>query len=257
MKNFKPVAKLLLLILLLSFSFTTIINGQATTVTILQSNDTCAMSGDINVPVIIVKINVQPGSSDSLSSLTLSTAGSTDALVDIAQAKVFFTANSGTFSTANTIGTEASPSGVFYVVPATPVSLNSGDNYFWVAYDVSLTAITGDVLDAECLGAGLIIPVITAPQGNIVIGCSNRIESLSGAENVNIFPNPFINNLNLVTEKNETTEIVIFDIAYRILLQQEFISTVSLNTERLAKGIYYFEMRYKDEVYMRGKVVKE
>ena len=47
------------------------------------------------------------------------------------------------------------------------------------------------------------------------------------------------------------------DIASRKLLQQKFTNAVSLNTEQLAKGVYLYEVRNKNGVIKKGKVVKD
>lgn len=72
-----------------------------------------------------------------------------------------------------------------------------------------------------------------------------------------LFPNPFSDKLNIRTGNSELSEIVIYDIASRQLLQKKFINMVSLNTGQLAKGIYIYEVRNKNVVIKNGKVVKE
>jgi hypothetical protein len=40
-------------------------------------------------------------------------------------------------------------------------------------------------------------------------------------------------------------------------MQNNFVSSVSLNMEQLARGIYIYELRNKNEVIRKGKIVKE
>lgn len=75
-------------------------------------------------------------------------------------------------------------------------------------------------------------------------------------EELNLFPNPFTTNLNVELRIEEQAEIILYDIASRKILQQTFIKSVSLNTEQLAKGIYFFEVKDKNRVVKKGKVVK-
>ena len=63
--------------------------------------------------------------------------------------------------------------------------------------------------------------------------------------------------LNIQTSGNALVEIILYDIASRKLLQQKFNNSVSLDTEQLSKGIYLYELRNKNGVIKKGKVVKE
>lgn len=73
----------------------------------------------------------------------------------------------------------------------------------------------------------------------------------------NLFPNPFSDKLNITINNQEPVEVLLYDITSRKLLQQKFTSTVTLNTEQLAKGLYLYEVRDKDGVRKKGKVVKD
>ncbi|HKR05306.1 MAG TPA: T9SS type A sorting domain-containing protein [Bacteroidia bacterium] len=72
-----------------------------------------------------------------------------------------------------------------------------------------------------------------------------------------IFPNPFINELTVKTNSNELSEIIIYDITSRKILQQIFTNSVLLNTQQLAKGIYIYEVINKKGAIEKGKVVKD
>jgi hypothetical protein len=71
------------------------------------------------------------------------------------------------------------------------------------------------------------------------------------------FPNPFSDILNITANKGESTEIILYDIASRKILEQKFVNYVSINTEQFAKGIYIYEVRDKNGLYKKGKVVKD
>ena len=72
-----------------------------------------------------------------------------------------------------------------------------------------------------------------------------------------IFPNPFNDKLNIQMEKDIPIEITLYDITSRKLLQQQFINSISLNTEQLSKGLYLYEMRDRNGLCKKGKVVKD
>ncbi|MEO5570223.1 MAG: T9SS type A sorting domain-containing protein [Bacteroidia bacterium] len=72
-----------------------------------------------------------------------------------------------------------------------------------------------------------------------------------------IYPNPITDKLSIRINNKELSEIILYDITSRKLLQQKFTNSVTLNTEQLAKGIYLYEVRNKNGVIKKGKVVKE
>ncbi|MBK8875707.1 MAG: T9SS type A sorting domain-containing protein [Bacteroidetes bacterium] len=52
-------------------------------------------------------------------------------------------------------------------------------------------------------------------------------------------------------------EVVLSDIAGRKVYQEAFSSSLSINTEQLAKGTYLYELRNKNGIVKIGKVVKD
>jgi hypothetical protein len=84
-------------------------------------------------------------------------------------------------------------------------------------------------------------------------GISNNSENVL----INIFPNPIINEIQISINNNSPYEIFLYDITSRKIMQNNFVSSVSLNIEQLAKGIYIYELWNKNEVIRKGKIVKE
>lgn len=72
-----------------------------------------------------------------------------------------------------------------------------------------------------------------------------------------IFPNPFNNKIEIKNENNKVSEVILFDITARKMLQQKFTNSVSLYTEQLAKGIYLYEVRCENGLCKKGKLVKD
>jgi hypothetical protein len=79
---------------------------------------------------------------------------------------------------------------------------------------------------------------------------------LSQEQNWLVMPNPVINKLNVVVNNNELSEIILYDITFRKLLQYQFTNSTSINTSHLSKGIYIYQLRTKNAVIKKGKVVK-
>jgi len=91
-----------------------------------------------------------------------------------------------------------------------------------------------------------------------VPSCNTGLSDATALPNgIIISPNPFTSEFNIKSNGNELLEITLYDITSRKLLHQKFMNSVSLNTKQLAKGIYLYEVRNKNEVIKKGKVVKE
>lgn len=74
---------------------------------------------------------------------------------------------------------------------------------------------------------------------------------------IEIYPNPFTDKITITTKTNVPTDIILYDITSRKLMQETFINTTTLNTTQLASGIYIYKVRNKNGVLKQGKVVKE
>ncbi|HKR03629.1 MAG TPA: SBBP repeat-containing protein [Bacteroidia bacterium] len=72
-----------------------------------------------------------------------------------------------------------------------------------------------------------------------------------------LYPNPFYDLLNIRVNNNELSEVIIYEITSRKILYQRFANSVSLNTKQLAKGIYIYEIRNKNNVIGKGETIKE
>jgi hypothetical protein len=89
--------------------------------------------------------------------------------------------------------------------------------------------------------------------GCLTVGIMENINSTY----ISISPNPFSDKLTIASKTNQPLEITLFDITSRKLLQQQFTNAISLNTSQLSKGIYIYELRTKNGVIKKGKVVKD
>jgi hypothetical protein len=97
---------------------------------------------------------------------------------------------------------------------------------------------------------------------NDIAACSKVGYPLSvfkdpSSPSLTVYPNPFSSELNIHISSNKITEVHFYDITSRIILQHSFVNSISINTEQFAKGIYFYEVRYKNGVIKKGKVVKQ
>jgi hypothetical protein len=84
-----------------------------------------------------------------------------------------------------------------------------------------------------------------------------EIPAATPTRDAKVFPNPFYEKLEVAAGSNEPSELILYDITSRKMLQQEFTKSASVNTEHLENGIYLYELRNKDGVVGNGKVVKK
>ena len=137
--------------------------------TTTQGNITSVSPGSTSQEIVGVQI-VTTGSTAPISttSFSFNTTGTTNALGDISNAKLWYTGTTGTFATTTQVGaTIAAPNGVFTFAPAQ--ALLEGTNYFWLTYDIKPAATVGNVVDAVCssLTVGVArTPTVTAPAGS-------------------------------------------------------------------------------------------
>jgi hypothetical protein len=87
---------------------------------------------------------------------------------------------------------------------------------------------------------------------NPATGIQHAIET----SDVNISPNPFTDELNMLTKNLQEAEVVIFDMTSRILLRKSFSGSVTLETISLSKGIYIYELKVKGKTIKKGKLLK-
>ncbi len=101
----------------------------------------------------------------------------------------------------------------------------------------------------------------TSYSFNTLFPCDYRLTTgINESENtfgLSLFPNPVTNKLTITIDNYEPTEIILYDLASRKLLQQTFINSTIINTEQLAKGMYLYEVRNRTGIIKNGKVIKE
>ncbi|MHC1737929.1 MAG: BNR-repeat neuraminidase N-terminal domain-containing protein [Ignavibacteriaceae bacterium] len=149
-----------------------------------QATTSYVMQGGPDSKIIRLKVTTDGVLNPlNLTSVTFNTAGSTSA-ADISNANVYYTTNT-TFSTGTPFGsTVTNPSGEITFTGSK--SLVTGDNYFWLAYDIAAGATLGNLVDGTCtsfiVGGGTQTPAITSPPGSrqIVTGVSADMPSGAG-----------------------------------------------------------------------------
>lgn len=153
----------------------------------------------------------------------------------------------------------------------TPTFIPSGNYWLMAIYDnigdqtYQTTSVTGSAF-YQSLSFGSAIPANASGFSSyccrdfhywMQISCITGIDQLYNFSDIRIFPNPFIDALNIHIKENEQAEIILYDNLSQKLFQQEFKNSTTINTEQLAQGIYFYEVRNKNVAIKKGKVVKE
>lgn len=147
--------------------------SQATTATI----ENCSTDKEILRVEVVTTGQLTP---IDATQFVIRTDGSTLPLLDITGVDVYYTGASTTFSTTNLFGS-AMPAAVGIDVPVNGTqTLQEGNNYFWICYDVDINATIGNLVDAVCnevtIAAVGQVPTVSNPAGNreiidCAIGC--------------------------------------------------------------------------------------
>ena len=91
------------------------------------------------------------------------------------------------------------------------------------------------------------------------LNCSiyNGIKAINNKGEIRLYPNPFINNLEIKLEENKEVEIIFYDIFSRKVLDKKFIKSAEINTQFLDEGVYIYNIFMNRSLIKEGIVVKE
>jgi hypothetical protein len=128
-------------------------------------------------------------------------------------------------------------------------------NNCWCSTDS--TFIRSTIYDGYVNSSYGLVNFMTFTTGcpQISVGINNS--SSSNNLQVAVFPNPFNNKIEIINEVSEITEVIIYDINSRKVLHQKFTHSISLNTEQLPEGIYFYQIQGLNGLSTKGKMVKD
>lgn len=95
------------------------------------------------------------------------------------------------------------------------------------------------------------VPIIAGQKSTV------GINYLTHTSSITVSPNPITDKLNVIANNTELSEIVLYDITSRKLLQRKFTNSASISTVLLEKGIYLYEVRSENGFCKKGKLVKD
>lgn len=147
------------------------LNMSYTSCAVTQTNFLSVSPSEGNREIIGIQI-VTNGTNNPITatSFTFNTTGTTAPATDIQNARLWYTAGSGTFATTTQVGSVvAAPNGAFTINGFTQ-ALVGGTNYFWLTYDIKSGATINNFVDATCTsltaGGSARAPSPTTVAGN-------------------------------------------------------------------------------------------
>ena len=123
--------------------------AQISSVSLIQTELPTGL-GDTNQRILAIKVSANNNiSPNTVNALNFTMAGTTK-IADVTKVKVYFSGTNAIFNadTATLFGSVAPKKGNLTVKGKQ--TLQSGDNYFWITYDVAARATEGNLLDATC-----------------------------------------------------------------------------------------------------------
>ncbi|MEO6169039.1 MAG: GEVED domain-containing protein, partial [Chitinophagales bacterium] len=141
--------------------------------TTFQNNLNDVIAGETNAEMMGIQV-VTNGTLNpiDLIAFQLSSDGSTNFPNDVSGVKIYATGESPIFSTNTLFGSSPDLSAPISGI----ATLTTGNNYFWVTYDVLATATLGNEVDVQCNQlqftgiTGFKIPAVTSPPGSRQVG---------------------------------------------------------------------------------------
>ena len=104
-----------------------------------------------------------------LTQISINMTGTTS-IADVTNIDVYYTGTTPSFAASTLFGSVVPGAGILLINGTQ--TLQNGTNYFWIVYDLSSTAVIGDVLDAQCtqitmtFPGGTHTPTMSDPAGS-------------------------------------------------------------------------------------------
>jgi len=146
---------------------------------------------------------------------------------------------------------------------------NLPDTLSWTLVSANYTALGGEsyltignfdnnsITDTITVNPLGVASYIYIDDVSLTLCPDNGITNYNKGIQINLFPNPVTENFTINIDNSEPTDIIIYDLSSRKLLQQTFTNSTTLNTEQLAKGMYLYTVRNRNGIIKNGKVIKE
>ncbi|MBK9639542.1 MAG: T9SS type A sorting domain-containing protein [Bacteroidetes bacterium] len=100
------------------------------------------------------------------------------------------------------------------------------------------------------------VPVVYAFIDSVTLTSVTSIEDQLENEKVQIYPNPFNDNIFIRLRGVQGSEIIIYEITSRVVLKQNLSAETTLYTTHLESGTYFYQIRKGIQLYSHGRLIK-
>ena len=114
--------------------------------------------------------------------------------------------------------------------------------------DTSYGLVTFSPTSPDCGSSSPVPTVLDASLG--------ESEILDANVEVKLFPVPFENSLKIVLEEDTEVAIILLDINGSVMLKQKFSGSVNIETHKLTRGFYFYQIIGQEGLLKSGKVLK-
>lgn len=135
-----------------------------------QASTADTYQGYNNQEILCLPIVISGGCTPfDLTQIAINMTGTTS-IADVTNIDVYYTGTTPSFAASVLFGSVVPGAGTLLINGTQ--TLQNGTNYFWIVYDLSSTAVIGDVLDAQCtqitmtLPGGTQTPTVSDPAGS-------------------------------------------------------------------------------------------
>lgn len=135
------------------------------------------------------------------------------------------------------------------------INLNrTASNNYWCTTDsATIASKIYDGYDNVSLGLITFLP-FSKLQCDFTTGIDNQEFAY---ETISVSPNPFCTQLSFSLVDNQQASLTLYNFLGQQMLQKTFTNSATLNTELLANGIYFYELRTVNGLQKTGRVIKQ
>lgn len=129
---------------------------------------------------------------------------------------------------------------------------SGGENYFIIGSFVNDAQMNQQLINNS--GSDVVYVYVDDIS---IVSCGTGIDETEKNYDVKVFPNPASAELTITTNNNEISEIEIYDVVSREILQKQFSQSTTLEITELKSGIYFYEVKNKNGETVIGRFVKQ
>lgn len=160
--------------------------------TAVASAATISKCNNLNQVILGVQVVTSGcGNPAYVTQFQLNMTGSTAPTTDVTAIHIYYTGNTASFAPANEFIAGGSTPAAGTITITSSQALTSGTNYFWVAYDVSSSAVAGDKVQSQCtqltVGGSSKTPSATVTGTRNIVTCNAGSVGPGGIGNVSFW----------------------------------------------------------------------